>query len=85
MHVKQILVYRYFIFQINKVKMCLNEIYICVCLWENRGMKKFILSLSLELVKVGSYHFPCPCDGPQNSYLFFKQPLVDTEFDKPVV
>jgi hypothetical protein len=39
-----------------------------------------MLSLSLELVKVGGYDFPQPCDGPRNSY-FFKRPSVVTEFD----
>jgi hypothetical protein len=36
MHAKQLLVYCCFIFQLNKVEMCLNQIHICVCLWENR-------------------------------------------------
>jgi hypothetical protein len=54
-----------------------------VCLWENKRNKKYTLSLSLELIKVGGYDFHHPCDGPQNSHLFFKQPLVDTVFDLP--
>jgi hypothetical protein len=31
MHVKQLLVYSCFIFQLNKMEMCFNDIYICVC------------------------------------------------------
>jgi hypothetical protein len=27
------------------------------------------------------YDFPHPCDGPRNWYLFFKLPVVDSEFD----
>jgi hypothetical protein len=37
MHVKQLLVYRCFIFQLNKVEICFNDIHICVCLRKNRG------------------------------------------------
>jgi hypothetical protein len=33
------LVHHYFIFRLNKVEMCFNEIRICVCLWETRGTK----------------------------------------------
>jgi hypothetical protein len=62
--------------------MCLNEIHICICLWEKRN-ENYILSFSLELIKVGGYYFPHPCDGPRSSHLFCKQPLVDTEFDMP--
>jgi hypothetical protein len=64
--------------------MCFNEIHICLCLWENRGTKKFIRSLSLELVNVGGFDIPLPCDGLWNSRLFLKQLLVDTEFDMAV-
>jgi hypothetical protein len=39
--------------------------------------EKRILSLSLQLVKVGGY------DGPRNRHLFFKRPIVDIEFDMP--
>jgi hypothetical protein len=31
--------------------------------------EKYILSLSMELVKIGGYDFPGPRDGPQNSPL----------------
>jgi hypothetical protein len=31
--------YRCFIFQLNKMEMCFNEIHIYVCLWENIGTK----------------------------------------------
>jgi hypothetical protein len=44
--------------------------------------KKYILSLSLELVKVGGYDFPTHVMVP-GSYLFSKRTLVDTEFDIP--
>jgi hypothetical protein len=47
--------------------------------------EKYILSLSLKLVKAGGYNFPHSCDGPRNSKLFFKQPSVDTECDMPVL
>jgi hypothetical protein len=39
--------------------MCLSEIHISMCLWENIE-KRNVLSLSLELVKVGGYGFPHP-------------------------
>jgi hypothetical protein len=43
--------------------------------------EKYVLSLSLELVKVVGYDFPHLFDNPSESHLFFKWPLVDTEFD----
>jgi hypothetical protein len=63
------------------MEMCFNEIQICVCLWEKKRNGK-ILSLGLELVKVGGYDFPHPGDGPRNSHVFFKRPL---EFDMPAL
>jgi hypothetical protein len=56
--------------------MCLNEIDICVCLWER---KIYILSLSLYLVKVGCYGFYLRVSRPQEQSLL----LVGTEFDIP--
>jgi hypothetical protein len=47
--------------------------------------QKYILSLSLGLVKIVTYDFPHPCGGPQNSHLFLKWPVVDIEFDMPVL
>jgi hypothetical protein len=44
-------------FQLNKMEMRVNEIHICVCLWDEKYMK----SLSLELVKLGSYDFHYIC------------------------
>jgi hypothetical protein len=56
---------------------------LCVMAEKNRGMKTYILGLSLEFVKVGGYDCPHPCDGPRNNRIFFfKRPLVDIEFDK---
>jgi hypothetical protein len=43
--------------------------------------KKYILNLCLELIRGGSYYFPNPCDGPQDSQVFLQWPLADTEFD----
>jgi hypothetical protein len=43
--------------------------------------KKYILNLSMELVKVDGYDFPHPFDGSRNSHLFFKRPLGDIQFD----
>jgi hypothetical protein len=45
--------------------------------------EKYILSLSLELVKVSGYGFPHPCEGLPNSHLFFNRPLVNTDFNIP--
>jgi hypothetical protein len=45
-----------------------------VCLWENRGTKNIIFSKSLELVNVGGYDFPRPCDDPRNRHLFLSGP-----------
>jgi hypothetical protein len=53
---------------------------LCTLVGKQRS-EKYILSLSLELVKMGSYDFSHPCDDPQNSQVFFKLSLVDTEFD----
>jgi hypothetical protein len=33
MHAKYLFVFHYFIFKLNKVKMCFNKIHICVRLW----------------------------------------------------
>jgi hypothetical protein len=52
-----------------------------VCACGKIEERKNIASLSVEFVKVGRYDFPYSYYGPQNSYLSFKQPLVDTEFD----
>jgi hypothetical protein len=38
-HVKCQLVYRCFVFQLNKGEMYFSKIHICVCWWENRGTK----------------------------------------------
>jgi hypothetical protein len=75
MYATQPIVYRSFIFQLNKVEMGSNEIHIlCVFLGKLKN-EKCMLSLSLELVEVGGYGLPHPCDGPRNSHLFFKRPL----------
>jgi hypothetical protein len=72
-----------FTFQSDEVEICFNELHICgAC---GQVEEQNILSLCLELVKVGGYDFPHPCYGPQNSHLFFKRPLVDTEFDMPAL
>jgi hypothetical protein len=39
--------------------------------------------IGLELIEVGNYDFPNPCDGPQNGHLFLKRPLADIVFDMP--
>lgn len=39
-HVKQLPVYRCFIFKLHKTEMCFDDMHICVCLWENRGKKQ---------------------------------------------
>jgi hypothetical protein len=64
-----------------KVEMCVNEIHIRVVLVGKYRNEIYILSLSLELAKVGGYDFPHPCDDPQNSRLYFKGPIGDIEFD----
>jgi hypothetical protein len=46
--------------------------------------EKYILSLSLELVKVGSYD-PLPEGWPPEQPPLFKWPLVDTKFDMPAL
>jgi hypothetical protein len=63
---------------------CLNDIHICVCLWENRN-KKYILSLSLELVNVGSYDFPHPSDALQNSQMALSRQLSDMHLKLEVI
>jgi hypothetical protein len=67
------------------VEICFSEVRICVCLWENRGTKKYILSLNLELVKVAGYDLSHPYDGPWNSHLLFKRLAVDTEADMSTI
>jgi hypothetical protein len=55
--------------------MCFNEIYIILCALVGKWkIKKYILSLSLELLKVGGYDFPQPHDYPRNSGLFLSGP-----------
>jgi hypothetical protein len=44
--------------------MCFCEIHVCVRLWENRGMKKYILRLNVELLIVFGYDCPHPRDVP---------------------
>jgi hypothetical protein len=46
--------------------------------------EKYILSLSLILVKAGIYDFPHSCDSHQNNCLFLKFPSVDIEFNSAV-
>jgi hypothetical protein len=65
-----------------KVEMCSSVIHICVRVWENKRNEKRMLRLSLELVEVGGYYFSHP---PSVQSLVFKRPLVDIEFDMPVV
>jgi hypothetical protein len=45
--------------------------------------RKIHLKFKLGISKVAGYDFPHPRDGLWNSHLFFKQPLVDTEFNLP--
>jgi hypothetical protein len=56
--------------------------YLCVLVGETEE-RKYILSLSLKFVKIVCYNFPLPYDGLQNILLFYKRPVVDTEFDVP--
>lgn len=52
-------------------------------MYENRGTKNISsLRLSLELVEVGDCDFATRC---RDSHLFFKQPIVDVEFDMPLI
>jgi hypothetical protein len=62
-------VYRCFIFQLNKVEMCFNEIRICVLVGKYEN-EKYILNLSLKLGNVGGYDFPHSCDGLQKSHFY---------------
>jgi hypothetical protein len=51
--------------------MFLIEIHVCVRLWETEERKiVYILSLSLELIKVIGYDLPHSCDGPRKSPVF---------------
>jgi hypothetical protein len=54
----------------------------CLCAlvgkWRN---EKYIFSLSMKLVKVGSYDFP----QPLGTISPFQQPLIHIEFDIPGV
>jgi hypothetical protein len=45
--------------------------HLCVVVGKQRN-EKYTLSLRLELVKVGGYDFPHPCDDQQNSHIFFE-------------
>lgn len=47
--------------------------------------QKLHLQLKPGINEVGNYNFPHPCDGSWNSHLFFKRPLVDTDFDMPAI
>ncbi len=68
MRVEYLLVYWYITFPLTFVrsKNVLNEIHVCVCLWEIGGMKIY-LGLSLDFVKVCGYDLTNPNDGPCNS------------------
>jgi hypothetical protein len=69
MHVKWLFVYRCFIFELKEVEMCSSENHIYVCLRIDKE-RKYVLSLNLELVKIGGYNVPNPCDGTHNSPIF---------------
>jgi hypothetical protein len=58
--------------------------FLCV-LVNKQSNEKYILSLSMGLVKVGGYDFPTHVMAPGNSRLFFKRLLADIEFDMPPV
>lgn len=48
MHAQQLLYFRRFLYQLNKVAVCFDQIHISVCLWEN-GAENYIIILSLKL------------------------------------
>jgi hypothetical protein len=56
--------------------------FVCACKKYYRNKE---YGLSLHLVKVDSFDFPYPYDGPWNSHLFSERPLVKIEFDGPAV
>jgi hypothetical protein len=47
---------------------------VCVCVWGVIRTNNTLI-LSFELVKVGGYDFPHPCDSPRNSHLSIQRPL----------
>jgi hypothetical protein len=65
-----------FYVSVNNVEMFFSY----VCLWKTEE-RKYILNLSLDLVKECCYDFPHPFAGHRNRHVVFKLPLVDTEFE----
>jgi hypothetical protein len=68
MRIKRLLVYRYFIFKLNKAEMCFNEIHVCA--YGKVEERKIYLKLKPGISKAANYDFPHPCDDPRNIRLF---------------
>jgi hypothetical protein len=85
MHVKELFVYRCFIFKFKESgNVFKRKSHLCM-LTGKQSNEKYILSLRLGAVNASGYNFTRPRDEPWNSHFSLKQPTTDTEFDLPVL